>query len=565
MMTSAIASMVLAVVSAGAAAVGLPVETRIVAPERFVTNGNGRVFVDFGKDAFGWLELLPPPGFTGGVYQVMVGEAKVPGESINWWAGGSIRTGWNKDPAFMPPCDVFRVPFEADKRNTRTDGPTPAVQMRPEIGVVQPFRYAEFFEIPFEVTPERVRQVAVNYPMDMTASSFESSSPILNAVYGFCKYSILATSFAGLYVDGDRERIPYEGDAYINQLGHYAVDCDTRLARATLDYLMEHPTWPTEWKQHAIMMAWADWMWSGETVSLERFYDRLKNDKLMLSRARGDGLLTSLPQKISSQDDLIDWPPADRDGFEFRSVNAVVNAFHYRNLVEMTDIARVLGKEDDVRFFEARAASLRDAYRRTFLDAKRGLCVDGEGSAHASLHANAAALAFGLLDQGEERTVADYLAGRGMACSTYFSQYLMEALFRGGRADAAVALMSARGDRSWYGMMEQGATMTMEAWSLADKPNQDWNHAWGTVPLNVISRLVLGVTPLDPGFERISIRPNAGGLERVKGVVPTVKGSVSIEIQGERLTVTAPAPSIVIWRGRQHEISAGSVEIGGSL
>ncbi|MGI6302875.1 MAG: hypothetical protein ACOX52_17715 [Verrucomicrobiota bacterium] len=55
------------------------------------------------------------------------------------------------------------------------------------------------------------------------------------------------TSFAGIYIDGDRERIPYEGDAYINQLGHYAVDREYAIARRTIEHFMDHPTWPTEW------------------------------------------------------------------------------------------------------------------------------------------------------------------------------------------------------------------------------------------------------------------------------------------------------------------------------
>lgn len=53
----------------------------------------------------------------------------------------------------------------------------------------------------------------------------------LDELYDFCTYSIRATSFAGVYVDGDRERIPYEGDIYINMLGQlYGVDGDPILA-----------------------------------------------------------------------------------------------------------------------------------------------------------------------------------------------------------------------------------------------------------------------------------------------------------------------------------------------
>ena len=118
-----------------------------------------------------------------------------------------------------------------------------------------------------------------------------------------------------------------------------------------------------------------------------------------------------------------------------------------------------------------------------------------------------------------------------MACSVYFAQYLLEALFESGRDQAAIALMTADDDRSWLGMMAQGSTVTMEAWSLGVKPNQDWNHAWGTAPLNIISRYVLGVRPTRPGFQTYEVRSASGSLI-VSGMVPTVRGTVVVGEMG---------------------------------
>lgn len=89
------------------------------------------------------------------------------------------------------------------------------------------------------------------------------------------------------------------------------------------------------------------------------------------------------------------------------------------------------------------------------------------------------------------------------------------------------------------------------------KPNLDLNHAWGAVPLNVIARYILGVTPLEPGFAKISVKPNLGGLGRICGVVPTAKGPVRVEATADGLRVTVPAPARVVWRGKAHEVDAG--------
>ena len=489
---------------------------RRVAPKSVTHPIEGRSLADFGQEAFGFLEFVPPKGARGD-YEVRLGEVVKKDGSVNMRPGGTIR--------------AVRVVFRA----------------------------------PFEITPETVRMVAVEYPMDMAASSFSCDDDRLVKVYDICKASMRATSFAGLYVDGDRERIPYEADAYINQLGEYAVHADYSLARASHEYLMKHPTWPTEWKQHSVMMAWADWMWTGDTRSLAKFYSQLKDDKLLERFRRDDGLLEtgSVRNKVSKSNprgarDIVDWPTGERDGFVFEEVNAVVNAFYYRNLREMASIARALGKPGDAAAFAARAEKVRAAYQRAFYRASSGVYADGERTDHASLHSNAAALAFGLVPADRRARVAEYLASRGMACSVYFAQYLLEAFFEAGRPESAIALMTSRGDRSWLGMIDQGATITLEAWAPKYKPNLDLNHAWGAAPLNIISRYVLGVTPLEPGFAKIRVAPQVGALKLVEGVVPTAKGPVKVRVEGGSvLTLETPAPAEVVFGGRKVTLKAG--------
>ena len=523
----------------------------------------GRSLVDFGQEAFGFLEFVPPPG-TRGPYEVRLGEIIKPDGSVKMNPGATIRS--TKIVGEITCDGVHRVPLKPDKRNTNGGREGAAVKIPARHGVVTPFRYAEVFHAPFKVSPETVRMVAVEYPMDLTQSAFTCDDERLVKVYDLCKASIRATSFAGLYVDGDRERIPYEADAYLNQLGEYAVHADYSLARASHEYLMEHPTWPTEWKQHSIKMAWTDWMWSGDTRSLVKYYDQLKSDKLLERFARtSDGLLVtgSVANKFSKTNpngarDIVDWPLGERDGFVFEELNAVVNAFYYRNLLEMADIARAVGKTAEADAFAARAVRVYAAYQRVFFRVATGVYADGEKTDHASLHANAAALAFGLVPPSRRARVVAHLASRGMACSVYFAHYLLEAFFEAGRADLAVKLMTSTGDRSWLGMLEQGATITWEAWSPKYKPNLDLNHAWGTPPLNVISRYLLGVTPLEPGFEKIRIAPQFGPLQMVKGTVPTAKGPVTIVYENGTLIVASPVPIRLVFAGEMRDLPAGT-------
>jgi hypothetical protein len=98
--------------------------------------------------------------------------------------------------------------------------------------------------------------------------------------------------------------------------------------------------------------------------------------------------------------------------------------------------------------------------------------------------------------------------------------------------------MTAAGDRSWRHMVESGTTITWEAWDQRYKPNQDWNHAWGAAPANILPRYALGVRPLEPGFARALIQPQPGSLKWIKGKVPTIRGPIEVDMQRSESSVT---------------------------
>jgi len=376
------------------------------------------------------------------------------------------------------------------------------------------------------LTPENIRRrAAFASTWNDQAAAFHSSDEMLNRIWELCRYSIKATTFAGIYVDGDRERTAYEGDAFLTQLGQYYTDGDVQMARDTFDRLLKQPTWPTEWAAHMIFIAHADWLQTGDTNWLAPRYARLKA-KLHSEDERADGLLVTPPSKL--KDDLVDWPGGERDHFVFEPVNTVENAFHLRALADLADLARALHQEADAADDTARMTAGRAAFQKILFDPARGLYRDGEGTDHCSLHANLFPLAFGLVPAPEGEPVARWLAGRGMACSVYAAQYLLEGLFENGADTKALALITAPTDRSWRHMVESGTTITWEAWDQRYKPNQDWNHAWGAAPANLLPRYVLGVQPLAPGWHRARIRPNPGSLKSAEGKVPTALGAVLI-------------------------------------
>lgn len=491
-------------------------------PAASVTNtAPGRRFVDFGQDAFGYLSVRGAGGFAGSNVVVRFGEMRK-GNAVETKPPGLVRYASN---AFT---------FQIDRAIYDIHPPHKGGAVNPPaaVGSVAPFRYIELLNFPGTLTTNDVVQHRLAADFDMNAARFESSSDALNSVWNLCHESMRWLTFDGVYIDGDRERKPYEADAYIQQLSSFAVQTNATIARATFEYLVAHPTWPTEWSFHMVFIAWADYMQTGNKDLLVKYYDVLKK-KCLLDHARADGLIQG-----NGKNDVIDWPPGDRDGYDMKpEYKAVVNAFYYRCMVIMEQVARATGHKPDAANFKRRAQNCYSSFNKVFWSEASQSYVDGEGSKHSSAHANFFPLAFGLVPQAKCPAVIKFLHARtaangGMVPSVYGAQYLLEALFENDDTDTALGLITTNSPRSWLNMMQMGSTLTTEAWSFDDKGNEDWNHAWGSAPGNLIARYVLGVRPLKPGFSEVLIQPRLGkALQFVTGVVPTIRGPIELAVQ----------------------------------
>lgn len=534
----------------------------LVKPRNITKVSDKHYFVDFGKDAFGTLGLEITPSKKDTII-VHLGEKVSATNELDRNPGGSIR--YQKVILPLTPGKTnYVLPLPPDTRNT---GPA-AVHLPDSFGVITPFRYCEIENCGYDITLDNIFQKTFTYYFNDNASSFTSSDSILNKVWDICKYSIKATSFTGIYIDGDRERIPYEADAYINQLGHYYTDREYSMGRASNEYFIHHPTWPTEWILHTVLMFYNDLMFTGNIESIAEYYDELKF-KTLTSLSREDGLISSknVNEEIMKTlgfsnpkeriRDIVDWPPAqkdtgwklvtpegERDGYDMVDINTVVNAFYYRNLVLMAEIAKTLDKTEDAISYKTLSEKVRNTFNEKLLDKSKGFFVDGENSVHSSLHANMMALAFDLVPEENLKTVIDFIKSRGMACSVYGAQYLLEGVYKYGENDYAYSLLTATSDRSWWNMIRSGSTITMEAWDMKYKPNSDWNHAWGAAPASIIPGYMWGISPATPGFGRVVIKPQLGNLKYSKIAVPTIRGTITAEFSNKdktkRYLITLP-------------------------
>ena len=550
-----------------------PLSYHDIAPVSVVKNEDDNHFIRFEKAAFGVLRLnIESPGKADTLI-IHLGEKLAPGNRVDRNPGGSIT--YNRLEVILEPGKseyLVEMPrFISNYPNSQV-----LADHMPEVTA---FRYAEIEGWSGGLTTENIRQLALIYHFDDTASEFHSSNDNLNQIWDLCKHTLKVTPFMGVYIDGGaRERMPYEADAYVQQISHYSVDREFAIQRYTTDFLIFNPSWPTEWHLHIVLMAWADFMATGNSDFLQKNYNELKK-KTLLPLAREDGLISTRTGLVTKEfladihyhgtsfRDIVDWPqgtPANEtklrsghgsatfegetDRYIFSDINTVVNAFHFQNLVLMTRIAGLLGKSEDENFFRERAELVKSSINEKLLDHEKGLYRDGEGVDHNAFHASMFAVAFGIAPEEYYPQLRDFFISKGMACSPYGTPYLFDALYMLGLEEYAFELLISESDRSWMNMIRFGTTITSEAWDIKYKRNMTWNHAWGAAPAYIITRGIFGIEPLEPAFRKILIKPQPGALESAQIKSPTIRGDVKAKFEQQHgvfsMEVVIPANTV---------------------
>ncbi|MDQ0776121.1 alpha-L-rhamnosidase [Streptomyces aurantiacus] len=512
-----------------------PVRLHDVTPASVTRVADGRWLVDLGREIAGGL-ALEVDGNAGDTVEVRLGEELDADADADADGADGTDDADSTVKYQLRATNVYREVW------TLRDG-----AQRFEHWGYRGFRWAEL-RTSVDLSRATVKGRAWRLDWDDSDSSFSSSDPDLDRVWDLCRYSIEATR-GDLYQDTPtRERGPYEGDALINQLSEYGVQRSFALARWSNDYLVRQGTWPTEYRLMCAISAWEDYLATGDDRQLAKDYALLAA-KNLTSYLGSDGLVHKAPGN-SSQDlgDLVDWPVTNRDGYVFTSVNTVVNAFQYAAFDALAKCAAVLGDNDETTLMRKRADTLAAAMRDTLLDTSAGRFRDGAGTTHSAQHATAFPVALGVdvgLDDEVLARIGDTLAEGGMKVSVYGAQFLLDALFRLGRADAALALLTSRATNSWLHMIDDlNATIVTEAWDPSLKPNMTFSHAWASAPANAVARHVLGVQVTEAGAAGFRVRPRTGKLTEVDGTVPSLRGPVSVSLRRAKgthsLKVTLP-------------------------
>ena len=415
------------------------------------------------------------------------------------------------------------------------------------------FRYIEITGFIGNLTADNFEGWAIAQSFDEDEGAFHSDNELLNREYELSKYTIEATN-QDVYVDSQaRERKPYEGDLLVNGNTSYVLSSHYSLARHSIDYLLDDPTWPEDYKLFNVEMVWQDYLYTNDQTLLNNRYAILKE-----KFKRGQNGTDNFDEQVGlvTGDGLIDWPIRERDGFIEGKYNTPFNAIYYGAYRIMSQIASVTSHSEDQAFYAGRAATIKKQMIHYLYDSDRGVYEDSldenlKVNRHAAHHSSAYALCYGMYeDQAMADKLSRFVANDGeFIGSVYFIYFMLKGLINTGHSEDALRLLTNpdnRKDQKTFAAILDNlkATIAPEAWSNYYKPNLTLSHPWGATPGLTIVQGIMGIVPLKPGFDLFRLRIQPGQLKRLEVTTPSSKGIIQakfiVERQQKKISINVP-------------------------
>ena len=411
------------------------------------------------------------------------------------------------------------------------------------------FRYFKVWSSTGEVSCERC---AVVHADVKNTSRFDSDNEILNWIYTSYVNSQQQNYQCGLPTDCPQiERKGYTGDGQLlADLGMMLFD-SKRLYKKWMQDISDcqdrksgfvHHTAPCfvgcgggpgGWGIAIINVPYAYYRAFGDKEVLSWLYPQMKEYLRFMKESSRSGLVERRRKGWC----LGDWEsPRGRDGL--LPPPFVNTCFYIIALKTMTEIAGILGEEQDIDGYQAEIQRLIVAVNKQYYNSKTGDYCDGDQGA------NAIALKAGL---GDART-AQNLANRyddlqEFDTGIFATKLLIEQLCETGNADVALKMLTSKKECSYYTWMSEGATTLYESWKNA----RSHNHPMFGSVVQYFFQYFLGITQGKDScaYEKIYIRPvKVKGLNRVNGSLQTAAGEISVSAEytenGAKFIVNVP-------------------------
>ncbi len=441
------------------------------------------------------------------------------------------------------------------------------------------FRYVEIARMPegCEAADDTVTGIVLHTDMPMTGT-FECSHPLVNQLQSNIQWGQRG-NFLEAPTDCPQrdERLGWTGDTQVfirtathnmNVAGFFTkwardLSDDQCASGAIPSVLPSIPSASTDsgpaWADAALICPWTIYQTYGDTRILSQHYATFERFAKFLQDTSVDFTRGSHVGK--GWDGYGDWLAQDSDiksnNYTGRTPKDVISTAFFAHAMQlMSNIAKVLGKQED----EAKYADLAEKVRAAFI--KRYITASGFVHAHTQT-GYVLALHFDLLPAALRPVAVQHLVDSIQQYDNHLSTgfvgtpYLNHVLTAGGRLDVAYKLLLQETCPSWLYPVTQGATTIWERWDgwTKEKGPQDpgmnsYNHyAYGAIGHWMYNTLAgLDLDPASPAYKHSLIKPQPpadGAITHAKATLQTLYGLLSsawkIEGQTFHLDVIVPA------------------------
>jgi alpha-L-rhamnosidase len=283
------------------------------------------------------------------------------------------------------------------------------------------------------------------------------------------------------------------------------------------------------WSDAVVICPWTVYLTTGDRHILERHYDSMKAYVAYLDKCSKDYIRSY--DGYTGFSGFGDWLSINAD----TPIDLIGTAFYAHSANLLSQIASVLGHDEDAKTYQSLFETVRTAFRNRYIT-PNGIVASQTQTAYLL------ALEFDLMPTELAETAVHELVSnirrRGTKLSTGFvgSPYLNHVLTRYGRNDVAFDLLAQKQWPSWLYAVTQGATTIWERWDgwTHDKGFQDvgmnsFNHyAYGAIGAWLYQSVAgIDLDPANPAYKRVIMRPNVGNLTHARAFYDGVYGQIS--------------------------------------
>jgi hypothetical protein len=388
---------------------------------------------------------------------------------------------------------------------------------------------------------------------------FESSDPDLNAIWTTA-VATLRSNMHDFYLDGIRRDGLLWHDGPLTLDAYERVFFDADLSRQTLigETLPDHPSIRDVgiidspmydvigFERELLVRGDPDFsrMFHDRIEDILRFYAALQNERGFVSAA-----------KVQPYGFFPDWSATEQSGPDGHGTPAYGQILLAATYAAAGRLASAWKDEAARAQYEATATQLRNSIREAFWRPQDGLYSNGldrngKLDPRTTSFAQAFAVTYDIAKSDEYETIFRFLNDQSNRPAHISLSQVVELTAYAKAGYAAQSLKRLKS--AWLPIIQQGYHRFFEDIDPAKDANAQLAmygrkyatslcHAWaGAAPVMAISRGVLGIDPVEPGYSACTVAPQRCGLDWVRGAVPTNRGPIEIEWRGAKGEITLP-------------------------